>query len=654
MCGIAGFINPSCTSDAWEGILAKTAETLRHRGPDGEGIWYDAQAGIGLAHRRLSIIDLSENGRQPMFSASGRYVVVYNGEIYNFPQLRREIEQETQPAWRSTSDTEVMLAAIDLWGVEKAVPKFIGMFAFALWDRRDSALYLVRDRLGIKPLFYSRFGRTFLFGSELKALRKHPDFKPAIDRNALALYLRHNCIPAPYSIYENTFKLEPGTILRICADGIRRRHELPSPVAFWSAKEVVENACSSFESQADEAEQIDTIERLLKEAVAMRMVSDVSLGVFLSGGVDSSTVAALMQLQSPVPVRTFSIGFEEQGYDESPHARAIARHLGTQHTELYVSPTEAQDSIPEMPQLYDEPFGDSSQIPTYLLSRLTRKHVTVCLSGDGGDEIFGGYNRYVWVQKIRRVQQWLPRFVRETTAGAACKISPANWDRLAGRAGKILPRNLRYGAIGDKIHKLASTFRYDSTADIYYSLISHWPHPEAVVRNASEPLTKVTHPENHPQLNNDVQLMMYLDLVTYLPDDILTKVDRASMGVGLEARVPLLDHRIVEAAWRLPLHLKIRDGQGKWILRQILYKHVPRKLIERPKSGFAIPLDSWLRGRLRDWAESLLNPQMMHQEGYLNPSPIQKKWKAHLSGNRNWQYQLWDILMFQAWLQTVK
>lgn len=647
MCGIAGFIEKAQSSQ----ILSKMNTALNHRGPDGAGVWCDTEEGIGLAHRRLSIIDLSDNGRQPMFSPSGRFVVVFNGEIYNYQELRKEIDQLSTVAWQSRSDTEVMLAAFEIWGIEKAVQRFVGMFAFALWDRKERTLYLCRDRLGIKPLYYSQIGATFMFGSELKALRSHPNFIPEIDRDTITLYLRHNCIPAPYCIYKNTFKLEPGKILKISANSIFSRHKLPSATTFWSAKEIAENSHDLSDGEADEKEWTNLLERRLKEAVSMRMISDVPLGVFLSGGVDSSTVAALMQAESAIPIKTFTIGFEEEGYDETDHARAVARHLGTEHNELCITADQAMDVITDLPTLYDEPFGDSSQIPTHLISKMTRQYVTVCLSGDGGDEIFGGYNRYRWMQKILDIQNILTRALSQKLSKKACNISPLAWDRLFGLITGFLPRKYRIDTAGEKLHKLANALSFFTPDDIYYCLISHWLEPEQIVIDTIEPATKVTARVDHPILNGYVQMMMYLDLVTYLPDDILTKVDRASMGVGLETRVPLLDHRVVELAWQIPLHMKIHDGQGKWILKKILYKYVPRKLIDRPKAGFAIPLDSWLREPLRDWAESLLDEKRIKTEGVFNPVPIRTKWNEHISGRRNNQAQLWDILMFQAWME---
>lgn len=652
MCGFTGFIKKFRSSSKAKAILSKMNDSLSHRGPDDAGTWFDAAAGIGLAHRRLSIIDLSTDGRQPMYSPSKRFVIVYNGEIYNYKLLRKEIDLLTNIGWQSRSDTEVMLAAIDIWGIEEAISKFVGMFALALWDRQERILYLCRDRLGIKPLYYARFKNIFIFGSELKALKSHPHFQPRVDRHAVALYLRHNCIPAPYSIYQNTYKLEPGTILKIPADHIHSNRELRPPTTYWSAKTISQLSGSETDPTLNSETLRYQMESLLKEAVAMRMISDVPLGVFLSGGVDSSMITALMQSQSASAINTFTIGFYEEDYNEARHARAIAEHLGTNHTELYVSANEALAVIPDLPKLYDEPFSDASQIPTHLLSKLTRQHVTVCLSGDGGDELFGGYNRYRWIRKIVETKKILPSRIVEKAVSKALQISPQTWDRLFALTMSLFPNNYRFGVSGEKMHKLASVFSHPTSEAMYYRLVSHWQHPEEILLNAFEPTTKITARDDHPKFDSEVALMMYLDLVTYLPDDILTKVDRASMGVGLEVRIPFLDHRVVELAWKIPLQMKIHNGCSKWILREILYQYIPQKLIERPKAGFAIPLDSWLRGPLRDWAESLLDTRKIQMEGYFNAGPIQHKWKQHLSGKMNCQDQLWDILMFQAWLEN--
>ena len=618
---------------------------IRYRGPDDSGVWCDERAGIGLGHARLSILDLSPEGHQPMVSVSGRYVIVFNGEVYNFAELRSELEIVGQK-FRGHSDTEIMLAAFEEWGIEKAVPRFVGMFAFALWDRHTRTLTLGRDRLGEKPLYYGWQGETLLFGSELKALRAHPAFMAEVDRNALALLLRHNYIPAPYSIYQGISKLLPGCLLTV---SLSQRNPRIAP--YWSGKQAIE-AGVTHPFEGSESTAVSALEALLKDAVGQQMVADVPLGAFLSGGVDSSTVVALMQAQSSRPVKTFTIGFHEEGYDEAPHAKSVARHLGTEHTELYVMPKEAMSVIPRLPVLYDEPFSDSSQIPTFLVSELARRHVTVSLSGDGGDELFGGYNRYFWATNIWRRVGWAPQPMRSALAGALMALPPSAWNGVFMSLSRFLPVGWRYANPGDKLHKLAEVLAVRTPEEIYLGLVSHWKQPTEVVRGSHEPPTVLTDPARWADLPDFEQRMMYLDQMTYLPDDILTKVDRAAMGVSLETRVPFLDHRVVEFAWSLPLSMKIRHGQGKWLLRQVLYRHVPKELMERPKMGFGVPIDMWLRGPLKGWAEELLDEARLQREGYFNPHPIRRKWAEHLTGRRNWSYYLWDVLMFQAWLEA--
>lgn len=640
MCGIAGFWGTTPDPD---GTARRMADSLRTRGPDDAGAWSDADAGITLVHRRLAILDLSAAGHQPMHSSGGRYVIVFNGEIYNHLDLRQRLEER---AWRGHSDTETLLAAIEAWGIETALRLATGMFALALWDSEHRKLLLARDRLGEKPLYYGWQGDNFLFGSELKALRVHPGFQGEINRDALALFMRHNAVPAPYSIYQGIYKLPPGTWLTL-KPGEREAR----PQQYWSVREAAEAGQKSPFAGSD-SEACAALDTVLRQAVAGQMLADVPLGAFLSGGVDSSTVVALMQAQSARPVRTFTIGFNEAGYNEAEHAHAVATHLGTEHTELYVTAEQAMAVIPRLPALYDEPFADSSQIPTFLVSELARRHVTVSLSGDGGDELFGGYNRYFWAARIWQRIGWLPTTLRAALAGMLTTLPPSLWNQAFKGLARFLPAGWRYANPGDKLHKLAEILAVRSPEEIYLGLVSHWKQPADMVLGAREPATVLTDSAQWAALPDFESRMMYLDQMTYLPDDILTKVDRAAMGISLEARVPLLDHRLVEFAWSLPLPMKIRHGQGKWLLRQALYQYVPQALIERPKMGFGVPLDVWLRGPLRLWAESLLDETRLRREGFFNPEPIRLKWAEHLSGRRNWSYYLWDVLMFQSWSEA--
>jgi asparagine synthase (glutamine-hydrolysing) len=651
MCGITGYLSAPATAagDELACVVRKMSDRIRHRGPDDSGEWVDAEAGLALGFRRLSIIDLSDEGHQPMQSATGRFVIIFNGEIYNYGDLRRDLERAGgAPTWRGHSDTEVMLASFEQWGVRGALERFNGMFAFALWDRRDRTLYLSRDRLGEKPLYYGWMGSTFLFGSELKTLRAHPAWRGEIDRGALALYMRHNYVPAPYSIYKDVAKLAAGGLLTLpWGNGASGR--APSVERYWSARDVAEAAAAS-PFGGTESEALGELDALLRDAVSIRMHADVPLGAFLSGGVDSSAIVALMQAQSSRPVRTFSIGNTVDAYNEAPYAKAVAAHLGTDHTELYVTPEEARAVIPKLPAMYDEPFADSSQIPTYLVSALARQHVTVSLSGDGGDELFGGYNRYFWGRKIWRSVGWVPRTLRAAVASGLRAVPPRGWDALAGRVAPLMPASFPARRVGDNAHKLAGILAVKDPIEMYRGLVTHWEDPAAVVTAGAEPSTALTDQNQWPRTGNFTRHMMALDLVTYLPDDILVKVDRASMAVSLEARVPFLDHRVVEFASRLPLSMKIRGSTGKLLLRQLLFRYVPQSLIDRPKMGFGVPVDSWLRGPLREWAESLLDTQRLRRDGFIADAPVRERWEQHLSGRSNWSYLLWDVLMFQAWL----
>jgi asparagine synthase (glutamine-hydrolysing) len=655
MCGFAGFFEPSSsrTEEQMNEAVRLMAETLHHRGPDDGGSWVDVSCGVALGFRRLSIIDLSPAGRQPMTSHNGRYVIVYNGEIYNHRDIRKELEVP----WRGHSDTETLLEAISVWGVVKALEKAVGMFALALWDRKERELTLARDRLGEKPLYYGWNRSTFLFGSELKALRAcsatSGERSWEIDRGALCLYLRHNYVPAPYSIYQGIHKLPAATFLRMKTSAGASRDI--DPEYYWDIRKVAEKGIAA-PFPGTEEEAVETLDAVLRAAVRQQMAADVPLGAFLSGGVDSSTVVALMQAQNNRPVKTFTIGFHEDDYNEAVYAKAVADHLGTDHTELYITPEQAQGVIPRLPYLYNEPFSDSSQIPTFLVSQMARSHVTVSLSGDGGDELFGGYNRYFWGPSIWKNISWIPLFWRQGMAKMITAFSPKTWDNFYKKTSSVRLERFKQRTIGDKLYKLAEIIPSKDLKSIYIKLVSGWQDPTTVVLAAEEPKTMITDPELWPDFTDFSQSMMLLDALTYLPDDILVKVDRASMGVSLEARVPLLDHRVVEFAWHLPLSMKIRNNQenSKWLLRKVLYRYVPRELIERPKTGFGVPIETWLRGPLRDWAESLLDERRLRQEGFFDPKPIREKWLEHLSGSRNWQYPLWYILMFQAWLETTR
>ncbi len=647
MCGFAGYVKIGGDDvHTARNILAAMTTAIRHRGPDDSGAWIDGTVGVALGHRRLSVLDLSAQGSQPMLSPDGRLVLVYNGEIYNFPQLRNELAGQGR-IFRGHSDTEVLLAAIERWGVHGALARCNGMFAFALWDRGQRRLYLARDRVGEKPLYYGWFGQTLLFGSELKALRCHPAFDSTVDRGALALFLRYGYVPSPHSIYRSVRKLPPGTLLTLerLEPGSERLD------TYWSAREVVDQATAN-RFQGSPTEAVDRLETLLTDAVGIRMVADVPLGAFLSGGIDSSTIVALMQAQSTQPVHTFSIGFHEEKFNEAVYARAVAEHLGTDHTELYVTPQDSLDVIPLLPTLWDEPFSDPSQIPTYLVSRLARRHVTVSLSGDGGDELFGGYSRYFRVQRRWKRLRQLPAPARRLAGRGLTTISEHTWDGLLASLGPVLPARLRNERGGEAVHKLGRALTAEAPEELYRGLLSHWRDPLEVTLGASEPETALTDNGTWLALDSIAERMMFLDLVTYLPDDILVKVDRASMGVSLESRIPLLDPRVIEFAWSLPLEMKMRGATGKWALRQVLDRHVPRALIDRPKMGFGVPIDLWLKADLRDWAEDLLDESALRRDGLLDPVPIRRKWSQHQAGSRNWEYCLWDVLMFQAWSRT--
>jgi asparagine synthase (glutamine-hydrolysing) len=644
MCGLAGMIDwrAQTSADALRAIGEAMSGPLSHRGPDSSDVWIEAESGAALAHRRLAIIDLSPGGAQPMLSGDGRYVIMSNGEIYNYRDIRRDLEAAGRHL-RSESDTEVLLEACALWGVQSACERSIGMFAFALWDRRTRTLSLARDRLGIKPLYYAASPERVVFASQLKAFRGAPGWSPAIDADAIVQYLRLGYIAQPRTVYREAAKLPPGHIATL------RAGESPQLTCFWDARAIARAGASQAEAgahaPADEEEAIERLDALLRDAVRLRMIADVPLGAFLSGGIDSSTVVALMQAQSARPVKTFSIGFHEMGYDEAAHAKRVAAHLGTEHTEFYVEPDHALDIIPRLPDWYDEPFSDASQIPTYLVSEMTRRHVTVALSGDGGDELFAGYDRYFWAERLTLILHNIPEPLRRASQAALRALSPTVWNRLFG----VVPPSWRPALPGDRLHRLAAIFDHIEPDAIYRRLVSQWERPHEIAAAGTEPpgpLWDQSVARDFPDL---LSRMQFLDLVTYLPDDILTKVDRATMAVGLEGRVPLLDHRVVAFAWALPPRLKVRQGKSKWPLRRVLDRYVPGALVDRPKMGFGMPIGAWIRGPLRDWAESLLAPSRLTAGGLLRPEPVRQAWREHLAGTRNWQYPLWTVLMLEAW-----
>lgn len=643
MCGLAGFLGfNNIQIDNASNIVRNMGAAIIHRGPDSSGIWLDINSEIALVHQRLSIVDLSPAGHQPMESQSKRFIMSFNGEVYNHLELRSKLQaSNVQINWRGHSDTETLLASIETWGLDKTLKMCIGMFAIALWDRYEKTLYLVRDRLGEKPLFYGNVNGVFIFGSELKSLKAHPAFTGRLNRDAIRLQMRHCGIPSPYSVYEDIYKLKPGHILKV-----KRGHE-PQLDSYWSLDEVITQGRTN-RFVGSEIDAVNKLDQLLSSSVRQQMCADVPLGAFLSGGIDSSTVVALMQAQSNKAVKTFSIGFDEVGFNEAEHAKAVAKHLGTNHHELYVSHNDALDIIPKLSSIYDEPFSDSSQIPTYLVSQMTKEHVTVSLSGDAGDELFGGYNRYFgtdqWWNKINRLPYW----VRNLTAKGLNSVNPNFWNNVGSLISIFVSNNARFKNFDHLIPKYANVLSSKNGSDLYRNFVTHWSEPD-IILNSRDLRTQLT--SSSFQTDSMVELMMGLDTVSYLPDDILCKVDRAAMAVSLETRIPMLDHRVVEFAWQLPLSMKIKNGQGKWILRQVLDRYVPKQLIDRPKMGFGVPIGEWLRGPLRDWSENLLNETRINNEGILNNELIQKKWKEHLSGRQNWQYHLWDILMFQSWLE---
>jgi asparagine synthase (glutamine-hydrolysing) len=659
MCGIAGLLTAgSGDADGTSAILQNMTRSLAHRGPDEVGYWMEGE--VALGHRRLSILDLSDAGAQPMRSESGRHVIVFNGEIYNHLDMRLDLAADgAAPDWRGHSDTETLLAGIAHWGLDETLQRAKGMFALALWDRSEKRLSLARDRMGEKPLYWGWAGQALVFGSELKALRTHPNCPRDVCRVALAQYLRFMYVPAPRSIHPGLYKLEPGTILTV--DGAPPSTPPEEPIRpgghhgsisirrYWDLNVEIEAGAQN--QIEDEGDAVAALGEVLGKAVQRQMISDVPLGAFLSGGVDSSAIVALMQAQSERPVQTFTIGFDEAAFDESPYAAAVAHHLGTEHTKLHVTDADARDVIPLLPDLYDEPFADSSQIPTYLVCRAARQHVTVALSGDGGDELFGGYNRYIRGTGLWKRLSKVPKPLRQVSGYAAQALPEKTWELIGGAYNRLRPGSAGISGLGTKVHRLGERLRLtDSLDDLHRNMASTWIEPETVMAgNVSEPPSHLDDPLPAFGADDPAMRMMLQDMRSYMPDDILCKVDRAAMGVSLETRTPFLDPDVIALAARLPMAMKIRDGQGKWALRQVLYQHVPREMIERPKVGFAIPIGIWLRGPLRDWAEELLSPERLAKDGFFDPEIIRQTWAEHLSGRRDWSARIWTILMFQAW-----
>ena len=649
MCGLAGFLaEQGVEKNSVKHCLNIMGNALNHRGPDDKGDWFDDN--VGLVHRRLSIHDLTTKGHQPMISPNGRFVFVYNGEIYNFKELKRDLSA-LGAIFLSNSDTEVFLSAIEAWGLEKALHRVVGMFAVALWDRREKVLTLARDRMGEKPIYYGWQGtgnnRFFLFGSELKALRVHPSWQGGVERGAVAHLLRYNYIPAKQTIHPKIYKLLPGHLLRLTRKNSKWQERTEM---WWSLQNVIEQALESpYDGDIEQA--TDVLDSLLCKVINDQRVADVPLGAFLSGGIDSSVVVGMMQKLSSQSVQTFTIGYDNASYDESTHAKDVAQHIGTNHTEWIISTKDIQSIIPNLASIYDEPFADASQLPTVLLSQLAHRHVTVSLSGDGGDELFAGYNRHLWAPVILSKMNKVPRILRRVMARMLVTPSPNSWDNFFNQSSHLPSRYLKMRQPGEKIHRIASILNASGEQELYSRLVRSWNEPVPVLGEHS-----VNIADNYETLWNMgksfADRMTYLDAVTYLPDDVLVKLDRATMSSSLETRVPFLDHRIVEFAASLPLSMKIHDGEGKWVLRRVLERYVPRNLTERPKTGFGMPLNEWLRGSLRDWADDLLSEQRLREDDLFDVAVIRDAWKKHLSGKYNLQYQLWSVLMFQAWNQS--
>lgn len=635
MCGIVGFLS---AENFGVDVIRNMGNAIAHRGPDAAGYWSDSDKGIHFCHRRLSIIDLTESGAQPMVSTSGRYIISFNGEIYNFLSIKDQLEKDGLVRWwKGHSDTEIITAAFDAWGIEKSLSLLVGMFAIAVWDTINLELILIRDRLGEKPLYFGWQGSCFMFASELKALHLHPEFKKEICLEALGQYFKYSYVPSGTSIYKGIKKLKPGTYCKISLLNKEIQY-----YTYWDLKTQIKN--DNLEKNTIE-HNIDALENLLKDAIGKQMISDVPLGAFLSGGVDSSVIVAMMQSQSSKPIRTFSMGFNEKSFDEAIYAKKVAQHLGTDHAEMYVSPEDAMNVIPMLSEMYDEPFSDSSQIPTYLVTKLAKANVTVALSGDAGDELFSGYNRYLMVNNVWGKISKVPKSIRKGIGDFLLSKNVERLDSYYSHIESFIPNKYKLSNFGDKMHKIADRLDVSSQSELYDGFISHWNSKDVLASSTQNGLYDLDSLKDM----SFIEKMMYVDTKTYLPDDILVKVDRAAMANSLETRTPFLDHRVVEFAWNLPMNLKIKDGKGKWILREVLYRHVPKHLIERPKMGFGIPLDSWLRGPLREWAQDLLSDNSLDKHKLLNNRNIQEKLNEHLSGKKNWQHQLWDVLMFQEW-----
>ena len=644
MCGIAGFFpGPNGYNNLdHKKYLLKMSEAIIHRGPNDSGTWFDEETGIGLAHQRLSIIDTSDAGHQPMDSSSGNFRIVFNGEVYNHIEIRKEIESIANVNWKSTSDTETILEAFEIWGIENAINKFVGMFAIAVWSHKEHSLYLIRDRLGEKPLYYGWQNDVFLFGSELKSLYAHPSFENKLSRKNIALFMRYSYVPDPYSIFENTYKLPPASLIKLkLGSEDQMNRSLPDPVFYWNLKDAFKNGKNNIIT--DPGEVVEGLKEQLLNATKIQSRSDVPLGAFLSGGIDSSTIVALLQDQSTKPVKTYTIGFENKEYDEAGVAAEIANELGTDHTEHYVSHSEILDVIPKLADLYDEPFADSSQIPTYIVSKLASSEVKVSLSGDAGDELFGGYNRYLKAPSMYNYLKPIPHNLR-TAVGKSLDLLPANTWQIAGKIFSI-------NQAPDKVKKILSIMQSKDIDDVYARLTSHWVGEDIVLNSDSEYLVDNSWMNKNPSFAAE-EKMMFQDITNYMLGDILVKLDRASMGVSLETRVPFLDHRVVEYSCRIPLDIKIRDGVGKWPLRKILETYLPKNLIQKPKMGFGIPINEMLRGPLKDWAENLLDENKIQSQGIFNTRLVREKWNNHLTGKGNYQHELWNLLMFQSWYDT--